>query len=218
MAFPVSAVIDNFNRANGGVGANWDAIFAAGGSNLWITGNQLSDFTPPTLGQWTTDFGPDCETYITQTSTLSPTDVGNELPPDAFLMFARLANIGAGTTDGYAVMIDGDGVGTFYRYDNSAATQLGATASVAGLPAIGTKWGMSVVGDVISLYAKLPAGSWSAITTRTDSTYTAAGRSGLLLNTSQNTVSLDDFGAGTIGGTPSTDVMLPMGMLGTSRV
>ena len=218
MAFPVSAVIDNFNRANGGVGANWGAILAAGGSTLLISNNELADNVPPTDGQWTTDFGPDCETYITQTSTLLPTDVGNELPPDAFWMFARLANMGAGTTDGYAVKIDGDGVGTFYRYDNSAATQLGATASVAGLPAIGTKWGMSIVGNIISLYYKLAAGSWTLVTTRTDATYTAAGRSGLVLSTSQNTVNLDDFGAGTIGGTPSTDVMLPMGMLGTSRV
>ena len=218
MSFPVSAVIDNFNRGNGGVGANWGAIFAAGGSNLWITGNQLSDLTPPTNGQWTTDFGPDCETYITQTSTLFPTDVGNELPPDAFWMFARLANMGAGTTDGYAIQINGDNQAFFFRYDNSSVTLLGATVDVSSYQGIGTKWGMSVVGDVISLYAKLPAGSWSAITTRTDATYTAAGRSGLVLSTSQNTVTLDDFGAGTIGGTPSTDVMLPMGMLGTSRV
>ena len=199
MAFPVSAVIDNFNRANGGVGANWGDIFAVGGgSNLWITGNQLSDFTTPTLGQWTTDFGPDCETYITHTSTLAPFEPDQELPSDYFILYARLANMGAGTTDGYAVKIDGDDVGTFYRYDNSAPTQLGATVLVTGLLAVGTKWGMSIVGNIISLYYKLAAGSWTLVTTRTDATYTAAGRSGLLLSTSQNNVMLDDFGGGTI--------------------
>ena len=218
MSFPVSAVIDNFNRGNGGVGANWGAILAAGGSTLFINNNELADNTPPTNGQWTTDFGPDCETYITQTSTLFPFEPDQELPADSFVVYARLANMGAGTTDGYAIQINGDNQAFFFRYDNSSVTLLGATVDVSSYQGTGTKWGMSVVGDVISLYAKLPAGSWSAITTRTDATYTAAGRSGVALISYQNTVTLDDFGAGTIGGTPSTDVMLPMGMLGTSRV
>jgi hypothetical protein len=60
-SFPTKAIVDNFNRANGGIGANWTGntgTFAINGSQLNTINGHASIF-------WSTPFGTTQEVYVT---------------------------------------------------------------------------------------------------------------------------------------------------------
>ena len=65
----------------------------------------------------------------------------------------------------------------------------------------GDSIGMSMVGSTITVYYKASGGSWTSLGTRTDSTYTAAGRLqlGQWLSSSGVASTIDNFGGGAIG-------------------
>lgn len=61
-AFPLTPVLDNFNRANGPLGANWTGTL----TGLTITANQLDSNGAEAYPIWApTVFGPDQEAYVT---------------------------------------------------------------------------------------------------------------------------------------------------------
>jgi hypothetical protein len=189
MDFPSTPVLDNFNRANGPLGANWTGYEFPGAT---IISNRVDSNASSTGGRaWTAaTFGPDCESYLTVA------DNNGGTPTVA--AGARLRQLGNLTTDGY-IHQQVSGTSTIQRYDDGALTQIGA--SVTATFAAGDKIGITASSSTLTGYKN--SGS---IISRTDSTYSAAGY--VSLECQQGSTAVDDFGGGSITGTmipaPST--------------
>ncbi len=140
--------------------------------------------------KWNTSYGPNVEGYIT---------IGTK-PPDASEITINFREVygGVGLNDGYNIQLvpaAGTDVININRNDDNTATLLGAAVSQE--VSNGDSIGFSMVGTTITLYYKSGAGAWTALTTRTDSTYTLAG--GISIYTDGATSTFTNFGAGTSG-------------------
>jgi hypothetical protein len=122
-------------------------------------------------------------------------------------LYARLVNIGAGTSDGYAVFFDMDPPEAILicREDNGGLVVLGSSITDFA-PSSGDGLGIEVVGNTISAYHRV-GGTWTSKGSRTDSTYTAAGKVGFKVNTAS--VRIDNFGGGTVSGGPAGVLVQP---------
>jgi len=184
VAFPTTGILDDFNRANEGPppSANWTGPWRT--ANLLVVNtNQLARSGGNADAYWNpTTFGPNMEAF----ATLPVLPVVG-----AAILGGRLQSPGAGTTDGYATSWSPASSGSlvFYRSDNAALTQLGATVTSTSVSA-GDQIGMSVVGSVISWYL-----NGSLVDTRSDATYSGAGYIGAGCNDA--TLRMDNFGGGT---------------------
>jgi hypothetical protein len=198
MPFGSSAVLDNFNRAdtNPPPSASWSqgCIQFTASTGIEVSSNTVRRgslvATYRQGGYWNpATFGPDSEVFFT-VPTIPTVDF------DGFSLYARLVSIGSGTTDGYAVTVFRNG-GVFNnwqieRIDNGVPTTLGAGFTQA--IAAGDSVGLEIVGSTLTAYHKPSAGSWTSLTTRTDSTYSAAGNIGLeILGPNERA---DDFAGG----------------------
>jgi hypothetical protein len=184
-AFPISSVLDNFNRANEGPPpssnwTNWKGSGSKVASNQWNPSGSGGD----NGSYWNVqDFGPNCEVYVTGTTPGAYTD-----------LYSRLVDFGNGG-DGYdAAMSDSSNTIRYFRVDNGAYTAIGATISQA--IANGDAIGLEIIGSTLQAYYKASGGSWVAQSSRSDSTYSGAGK--LAITGQGSTVFADDFGGGTI--------------------
>jgi glucose/arabinose dehydrogenase len=181
--FPLTAVLDNFNRADGAIGANWADQTAP----LLISGNRLSITNNNATTVWRGGtFGPDQEAYVTLVSA----------PPNAFEQDLMLKVQGFSWSGGHIEV----------RYDATASKVFVSTYT----PASGWKTLASfpvtfVPGDRLgararangtvevyrntTLVGSTSAASWSYIA--------LGGNIGLTLD-ALTAVTLDDFGGGTI--------------------
>lgn len=203
MAFPVTSVLDNFTRADAAtLGANYSRwVMRAVTADMRIVSNAAKpNATSGTesAAYWNVEtFGPDCEVHAVLSFS---GDV-------AFINYAwlglRLQDPGGATTnDGYTAEFESQsGTDNVYiqRFDDDVSTQLGATVSLEW--SNGDSMGIEMIDDTLTLYHKT-GGSWSSITTRTDSTYSGAGNIGLgavgyTADDTQHPV-WDDFGGGSI--------------------
>lgn len=194
VAFPQNSFIDQFNRANqdplGSPG--WTCPMLSGNTNVKISSNALSGNSTANSAYYSAStFGADCEVYC----KLS-TKAVNSL----FGVYLRIANPNsAGATDGYGVdmaFVNGTNNDTMriVRFDNDARTVLtSATREVSAADSIGCE----IIGSGLTSYYQAGAGSWSSISTFSDSTYSAAGYLGLVLN-GANSNGADDFGGGNV--------------------
>lgn len=183
-AFPVNSVLDNFNRANEGPPpssnwTNWKGGNAKVVSNQWATDGITGD----NGCYWNVqDYGPNSEVYITGT-TLSGTYM------DVYL---RLVDFGNGG-DGYDFsMNDSSNNLKYFRIDNGGYTQLGAT--ISNTVANGDSIGLEVIGSTLTGYFMASGGSWVGQTTRTDNTYSGAGK--LAMTSIHLATRADNFGGG----------------------
>jgi len=193
--FPTTSLLDNFNRANGALGSNWTAGTITGetGAPTIVSNTAQGGTSGSSLSaNWNvTSFGPDSEVYATVTSKItSGLSSGMQLR----------ARYNAGSKNTYTVYAEADtgtDTWTLFKVSNSAYSQLGATFSQEF--AVGDAIGLSVVGTTLTAYYKASGGSWTALTTRTDSTFSAAGLIGMELEPGSGTFgSWDDFGGGTV--------------------
>jgi len=189
MAFPTTSVLDNFNRADGELGSNWSNPAYSTFGPLAIISNTAYSPSPYDDGYWNVaTFGPDCEVYVTLTTIQGESEY--------VYIYARYVNPGT-LCDGYKLghkyVAAGNDSFKFYRSDNGADTQIGAT--IYSNIVQGDKLGLEIVGSTLTPYI-YTSGAWSALETRTDTTYSAAGYIGICPTTS--TPRLDDFGGGTI--------------------
>lgn len=193
MAFPTTSVLDDFNRANGALGANYseepfndtiEASFAIATNVVSLTADAYGSV-------WynAASYGPNAEVYI---------DIPVAAAAGAYNLYLRIAqpSAAASTGDGYKVeQINGAGL-TFYRVDNGVSTALGATDVTADL-ASGDKFGAAIIGQTLYAY-RYTSGAWAGYgTSRTDTTYTAAGFIGFGLYDLGGTSRYDNFGGGT---------------------
>lgn len=201
MAFPTTGILDSFTRADEGPppSASWDypinSSFSSG-SGMSVLSNVIGSSDATFCGSyWKTSYGPNSEVFVTL-STLPSSGV------DVFVD-VRIVSPGSGGSGGTS----GDSYSTswvnqagsdqliYYRVDNAVYTQLGSTETPGNMTA-GDKFGVEMIGSTIQAY-RYTGGTWAAFgTSRSDSTYSAAGSIGC--GVGDNTGRLDDFGGGTV--------------------
>lgn len=195
LTFPVTAILDDFNRANQGPppSSNWTTgvgtlvgLLTNGhrvSSNALIRGAAEIEAE----SYWSAaQFGPNAECYLT---VVSATGL------QVLSLGLRIHNIGASTTDGYVVYIAQNFL-RIYRIDNGSATALAShdTHTVSS----GNKYGINMIGGTIRLWCDSGSG-WEPLLMAEDSTYPDAGFLSIYTDSSTATT-FDDFGGGTLGG------------------
>lgn len=205
MADPSATLLDDFNRANEGPppSANWTSGIEAFTGGLVVSSNILtqSDAAFREGAYWNAaDFGPDVDLVVDLAAGMATEN-------DSLNLFARLANVGAGATDGYGLFVSRGASDTSWsisRLDNNVPTEISANPDPTQAVAVGDQVALQITGSSIIGWHKPSAGSWAQIVTATDATYTAAGKVGVEI-TNGTTVHLDNFSASTIAsGTDAT--------------
>ena len=186
---PTTPVLDSFNRANGGAGANWSLIRPTGFAGLNVSGNAVVDASASVFAWdfWNAaSFGPDAEAYVT---------VATYGAADTIRIGARVTNGGTTSQSGYYAAISSAGAWTILRIDSGVSTVL--ASGVTQVLASGDKIAVRVVGPVVTAL-HFTGGTWqqelSYDTTPDATKYTAAGNLALEFKSS----TLDDLGGGTL--------------------
>ena len=188
---PTTPVLDNFNRANGGVGSGWSNIKVASGfAGMNISGHAAVDSsaTQYAWNYWNgSSFGPDCEAYVT---------VSSYGASDTIRIGARVTG-GTNAYSGYFVSVASGGAWSIIRIDNGgsqATLASGVTQAIGN----GDKIGIRIVGSVVTALDYNSGAGWTQVlsyNTASDGVrYTAAGS--LALEFRSGTI--DDFGGGTV--------------------
>lgn len=194
---PVNAVLDNANRADTGPppSTNWTTGVDGGTDGFTVSSNQFAPTASTLSTNWwnVSNFGPKVEVYDT---------IINFSGGSARLSF-RIQQEGTAGYDGYTVLAYKPTNEFYvYRVDNGTQTQLGA--AISQTLSDGDSFRASMDGSTITV-CYCPSGgscgvggaSWTSMGTRTDSTYTGAGKisMGAFDTTS---IRLDNFGGGTL--------------------
>lgn len=192
MSFPSTSVLDNFNRADGAIGANWPDKPTSSYSPLTISSNQAAGSVGNNGSFWITSFAGDQEIFTDV--PVIPSSAGN-----TFDIWARGTGLnGSGKLNAYMGQWAVTGTAMkLFKFVAGAATQLGTTVTQA--MANGDGLGISCVGTTITLwYRSGPAGTWTSVIQVTDSAVSGAGQIGISSQGS-STMRFDNFG----GGAPS---------------
>jgi len=196
-AFPTTGTVDTFIRANEDPlsdAGKWSSPVFVGLDSRRIVSNEcVSDAVNQGSNYRNTqDYGPDTEAF----NTISTKGTG-DLEETGLL--ARLVDVGLSTVDGYfwgtSVRTAATDVWRMRRVDNGASTTLGAT--IAQEYASGDGAGGDIIGITLQIYQRV-SGVWSSLGTRTDATYSAAGKIGIGDNGGAVVQALTNFGGGTI--------------------
>jgi len=191
--FPQSSVIDDFNRGDGALGANWTGDpLNESAETFVISSNQMFVNTgSPAGAYWSAaTFGPNCEAYCTMV------DASSGLATISLLL--RLQSPGQAGVDGYQVEFDCSG-NTVVAKRISGGGALGSSETIPA-PADGDKVGAAVVGTTVIAYYKDGAAAWAEVGRWTDGNVSSAGNAGVRVEYAPTSVTLDDFGAGSITG------------------
>lgn len=133
--------------------------------------------------------GPDVEVYATW-STIAT----------AILLWARVGGTIPDQPNAYAMEVDAGSTScTVSAITAGTNNPIGGAITIT-TPAAGHKFGMSVIGNTITVYQDTGSG-FVAKGTKTDSTYPGAGRIGMsVVGTGER---VDDFGGGTVVALPT---------------
>jgi hypothetical protein len=194
MTFPLTGVLDDFNRANEGPppSASWAGPLYADDGSMKVVGNEAvgTEAAEFNGAYWLTPMPPSCEVHV-KVATM-PAD------GERTSVYLRVADEG-GAPDGYLLSFyrwDGGSDGwQIYRVDNGAWTQLGATVDKD--VSAGDSMGLEAIGPRLRGYQKT-GGVWAEVEVleRTDSTYSNWGK--IAMSPQNDTCTLDDFGGGGI--------------------
>lgn len=201
MTFPTTPVLDNFNRADGSLGANW--VNPTGGcyhGELAIISSQCAqagDTGYGTMSAYNTSFGPDCEFYVTATAVTAGVS-------QIQLYIRSSANLdGSCSGNGYDLKVSFWNTGSNNELLLRRLSDYAVLGAYHAVPVAGDSFGIQAIGNAIKVFYKPSAGSWSEVISATDSTTTGAGYSGLMLN--DTSLRLDNFGGGTLAAAPTAD-------------
>lgn len=209
--FPQTGQLDDFNRTDGSLGANWDGKLFNADSLLAIDTNRVKGVNAGANNNqaWATQLGPDCEAWV-EIATGSSDE-------NSTFLAARWSAVDTDTPNGYAVRARGGATNNvaIFRFDAGAVTGLGSVSQVIG---DGDWLGVRVIGTTISLYYKDLSGSnqWELLLEATDATYTAAGFIGLFIG--GGTLRADNFGGGTLGPVTVTPDIASLALTGFAPV
>lgn len=189
--FPLTPVLSTFTQSNGSISTSGDWNIFTGG--FTVTSNAITPSgasTSQNIAIWSrASFGDDQEAYITNTTKGSN--------GDTYTLYLR-GNLAS--QNAYAIVASpGSNQIVVYRLDDGVATQLGATISQA--QSNGDSVGASIDGSTITVFYKASAGSWTSLTTRSDSKYSTGSQIGFGSTVGAGTadIVLDSFGGGTLG-------------------
>lgn len=190
MPFPTTPIIDDFNRANGAIGANYTIPTFAGSMN--VSSNTVVAAAANSIAIRNTLTYQDVEIYGTLST--KPTD-GNV----ALLFWRAVQTASAATMDGYVLRITavaGASNDTIQvqSLTNGVATTIGAnfTQEITN----GDVVGIRMVGATVEVFI-----NGTSLGTRSDSTYTATGQIGIGLSATSSGA-WDNFGGGTMLSAP----------------
>ena len=183
-------VLDDFNRANGGVGANWGPIAPAGYASVTISSNAAVDAsaTQYAWDYWKpSSFGPNAEAYFT---------VASYSGTDTIRVGARVTG-GTSSYSGYFVWVTSAGAWSIIRVDNGGQPVTLASGVTQTL-ASGDKLAIQIIGSRVTALHYTAASGWGQVLS-----YDTAGDSiryanpgGLAVEFKTSTI--DDFGGGTL--------------------
>lgn len=202
MAFPTTSILDDFaGSAENPIATGWSGPWWEEWSSTQARrtgGGEATGQSGGNLGSSYWDlatFGPDSEAAL-KVGTI------NWNTGDSAFVGVRLVNIGTDTTDGYMLRLQwqgGSGSDEFhiYRLDDNVRTLLGASFTSLTFTS-NDLFGLEVIGTTLKGYFKDSAGSWTEKLSRTDATYSAAGRIAMALE--GDLTNVDDFLGGTVVG------------------
>ena len=177
-----TAFLDNFNRANGDIGSNYETMAAASGLPLTVFNNQLRGPT---------------STILSAMSSVSPLTTVFSPDQDAIIRYTAISNfdfagpavrINPINSTGYILGLDGvNNQGRrISRMDNGVITNLGA--AVAIIPNVGDVFTLRAVGSLISAYR-----NGILVASASDSTY-STGQPGVYYKKENNNgTQMDNF-------------------------
>ena len=195
IAFPITPVLDNFNRADTGPppSANWtNDIRAALAPGLAVRSNQVTALSVTSYGAsgwWSAKtFRDDCETYVT---------LGN-VPLGDFEVWARGSQFSGGLPQGYLLWWRASDSTVFLqRYGpGGPGGYANLTSGVTRTLASGDAVGIRVVGSSVQAWYKPAAGAWTMLDSATNTLFPTGGQVGLLTYDTRPT--FDDFGGGSV--------------------
>ncbi len=188
MAFPSTPVLDDFNRANGGPGANWTVLFSGDGVGTIDTNQMKGTAVASDNAYWNALTPLESEVYM---------DVPTFDTGGAFLyVAARMVG-----SNGYLLRVISTGDLQLFRMVASASTQLGTNIAVGF--ASGDSFGMEVAGSgaAVSVAVYWKRTSWALQTTYSDThadRRIGAGRIAYWHSGTAQTFRWDNFGGGGI--------------------
>jgi hypothetical protein len=198
LPFPLTSIIDDFNRANEGPPmTGWTDIL----NGLEIINNQAADSGGAGMSWsvWSTLIpAANCEAYF----TIATVGDGQD-----FIVFARVTGSG-GSLGGYAVNAQRtSGRIEIYRIDGWVFTTLDYVDLAVG---DGDGIGIRCLSDVIYAYHKPAAGVWAYLFSATDSTYTVPGLIGTGIDDPPlvEDARIDNFGGGDLCGATVVEVVV----------
>ena len=206
MPFPTTSVLDTFNRPDENpLASGWLGPLTFTGENqLKVLSNQAAGTTAdPSFNSsyWNTTYGPDVEAY----AKVPAINIGNRIE-----IYARIVDVHPiDGTDAYCVSVAGT-AWTLRKITNSSSVAIGAIETLTALAA-NDEFGIEIVGTTLNAWHKPVAGAWTLLFSRTDSTWTTAGFTGL--RCFGDIFRIDDFGGGNRVGTSLSDDP-PIGFIG----
>jgi hypothetical protein len=198
---------DNFDRANGALGANWAASTAASDHALQIATNQVKGsavggVTPETAAGWSADYRVS-EVYVS--NHFSQVSIGTSPGSHDWIgPSIRVQNNGG--TCYFVKYLNNAGTYVYqlFKRINGVSTQIGSTSTLAGAAASGTVINLHANGTTITLTQ-----NGSTMISVSDSSITSGGAPGIAAY--GNTATVDNWsgGYGTSGTTPPPGPISP---------
>ena len=204
-ALPSTPLLDNFNRPDGALGSNWMPLANLG--QLSIQGNVARSPSGATVASiWSPgQFGPDSEVYARTIGT------GCCQLPKSLRLLLRMRDVGINDFDGYELMARTSTIGISWdisKYVNRQFTVLKEVAADTYAYML-----FRAVGSSLEGWGSQDGSDWTLVISVTDTTWPDGGYIGMAVGNTEPAV--DDFGGGTLGGSPGGAVQPPELTFGT---
>lgn len=185
LPFPSLAVVDNFNRANGALGAGWDGPVRPAEVEPAVFGNRVTGDPSEARSAYRDDITVDGDGEVFATVYDGTEEV---------VLYLLMNDVGTSDVNGYMLKWDpGPGSLSMLRIDDDSTVSV--LESVGVSMASGDGIGLRRVGSVLEMFHRVAAGSFVVVGNGvTDGTYTS-GRVGFGLAASA-AAKLDDFSGG----------------------
>ena len=211
MSAPTTPVVDNFNRADGPVGANWTAIIATPEPLFAIVSNKAVAaaglFTRS--GYWNpTTFGGTTDCWV-----IWDAGHGAGTPERDVWVRANTFNATTPPNAGYVLVII-PGFITIYKADGIGGVTLIANVVTVTTSFVG-QW-LNITGTTLTAYTTTDGVAWTQQLTVVDTTFAAAGYNGFEMTGSTVAQNADTFGGGNQSGPTAADIPFPPAGRGAS--
>lgn len=183
-------LLDNFNRANGALGANWTSPLMSGFGDFEVISSQFGSTGEFKSSGWVTSFPESQDVFATI----------SVMPAVAYIrLMGRSQNLNSGAENNYNIIVTNSGQAWFEKFVAAAGSTILAIGGGAAVYQAGDGISLTMKGSgPTTLEAwRYRTGAWSMLETTTDSSVTDGGVIGAQSG-GESSVRLDDFGGGDI--------------------